>query len=122
MNAEKLKETRMKIAYNLLQGLVAYQGDMNGSVFIASDVEWAYKVADEVLKQGGYDEATIKDEEIRKLEEQVARSEFTAALARGNREGNSMNEVGCIARNNNLTNDNMYADFMYKPEEQNNDN
>ena len=112
----------MKIAYNLLQGLVAYQGDMNGSVFIASDVEWAYKVADEVLKQGGYDEATIKDEEIRKLEEQVARSEFTAALARGNREGNSMNEVGCIARNNNLTNDNMYADFMYKPEEQNNDN
>jgi len=91
MNAEKLKETRMKIAYNLLQGLVAYQGDMNGSVFIASDVEWAYKVADEVLKQGGYDEATIKDEEIRKLEEQVARSEFTAALARGNKD--SLHEI-----------------------------
>ena len=81
----------MKIAYNLLQGLVAYQGDMNGSVFIASDVEWAYKVADEVLKQGGYDEATIKDEEIRKLEEQVARSEFTAALARGNKD--SLHEI-----------------------------
>lgn len=91
MNAEKIKETRMKIAYNLLQGLVAYQGDMNGSVFIASDVEWAYKVADEVLKQGGYDEATIKDEEIRKLEEQVARSEFSAALARGNKD--SLHEI-----------------------------
>lgn len=91
MNPEKLKETRMKIAYNLMQGLVAYQGDMNISGLIASDVEWAYKVADEVLKQGGYDEATIKDEEIRKLEEQVARSEFTAALARGNKD--SLHEI-----------------------------
>lgn len=86
MNAEKIKETRMKIAYNLMQGLVAYQGDMNISGLIASDVEWAYRVADEVLKQGGYDEATVKDEEIRKLEEQVARSEFSAALARGNKD------------------------------------
>lgn len=73
-------------------------------------------------EQGGYDEATIKDEEIRKLEEQVARSEFTAALARINREGNSMNEVGCIPRNNSLSNDCKYANFVYKPEGQNNDN
>lgn len=85
MNAEKLKETRMKIAYNLLQGLAAHEGDIPDQ-HIPANVKWAYKVADEVLKQGGYDEATIKDEEIRKLEEQVARSEFNAALARGNKD------------------------------------
>ena len=90
MNAEKLKETRMKIAYNLLQGLAAHEGD-SAEPYIITSVEWAYEVADEVLKQGGYDEATIKDEEIRKLEEQVARSEFTAALARGNKD--SLHEI-----------------------------
>lgn len=55
MNAEKLKETRMKIAYNLLQGLAAHEGDIHYE-FITSNVRWAYQVADEVLKQGGYDE------------------------------------------------------------------
>lgn len=91
MNAEKLKETRMKIAYNLLQGLVASEGYDYAYNNTTIDVKWVYKVADEVLKQGGYDEATIKDEEIRKLEEQVARSEFTAALARGNKD--SLHEI-----------------------------
>lgn len=110
MNAEKLKETRMKIAYNLLQGLAAHEGD-SAEPYIINNVEWAYQVADEVLKQGGYDEATIKDEEIRKLEEQVARSEFTAALARGNREGNSMYEVGCIAKNNSLVEVELKEDY-----------
>ncbi|CAB4169089.1 hypothetical protein UFOVP1516_4 [uncultured Caudovirales phage] len=53
MNAEKLKETRMKIAYNLLQGLAAHEGDLHDDA-IKWNVEWAYKVADEVLEQGGY--------------------------------------------------------------------
>ena len=83
MNAEQLKKERMRIAYNLLQGLTAYQGCSSESYTITS-VEWAYQVADEVLKQGGYGEATIKDKKIRKLEKQVARSKFSAALARGN--------------------------------------
>jgi len=91
MNAEKLKETRMKIAYNLLQGLVAHEGYDYKPHNTTIDVKWAYKIADEVLKQGGYDEATIKDEEIRKLEEQVGISEFTAALARGNKD--SLHEI-----------------------------
>jgi hypothetical protein len=86
MNAEKLKETRMKIATNLLQGLAAYGGDTN--------VEWAYKVADEVLKQGGYDEAKTKNEELRKLEQRVAESEFKARLARGNKDSLHVGIVG----------------------------
>lgn len=90
MNAEKIKETRMKIAYNILQGLVAHEG-ASDKPYIINNVGWAYKIADEVLKQGGYDEATIKDEELRKLEEQVARSEFNAALARGNKD--SLHEI-----------------------------
>ena len=54
MTSEKLKETRMKIAYNLLQGLAGHEGDTANN-YIADNVEWAYSVADEVLKQGGYD-------------------------------------------------------------------
>lgn len=83
----------MKIAYNLLQGLAAYEGGRwyDKVEDTSLNVRWAYKIADEVLKQGGYDEATIKDEEIRKLEEQVARSEFSAALARGNKD--SLHEI-----------------------------
>lgn len=54
MNAEQLKKERMKIAYNLLQGLAGHEGDTD-SKYIADNVEWAYCVADEVLKQGGYE-------------------------------------------------------------------
>jgi hypothetical protein len=54
MTSEELKKTRMKIAYNLLQGLAGYEGDTSDN-YIANNVEWAYTVADEVLKQGGYD-------------------------------------------------------------------
>ena len=53
MNYEKLKKTRMKIAYNIIQGLVAHQGDEHLN-FMKKDVEYAYKYADEILKQGGY--------------------------------------------------------------------
>jgi hypothetical protein len=51
MNAEQLKKERMRIAYNLLQGLVAKEGQFN---YTATMVEWAYAVAEEVLEQGGY--------------------------------------------------------------------
>lgn len=52
MNDEQLKKERMKIAYNLLQGLAAFEGD--NIYAVETNVRWAYKVADEVLKQGGY--------------------------------------------------------------------
>jgi len=82
----------MKIAYNLLQGLAAHEGDLHDEA-IKFNVIWAYKVADEVLKQGGYDEAKTKNEELRKLEQRVAESEFKARLARGNKEGMGINSV-----------------------------
>lgn len=93
MNAEKLKETRMKIATNLLQGLAAIEGATSGDRVI-NNVIWAYKVADEVLKQGGYDEAKTKNEELRKLEQRVAESEFKARLARGNKDSLHVGIVG----------------------------
>jgi len=52
MTEEKLKETRMKIAYNLLQGWAA--GGIAIEDYKEEYVGYAYKVADEVLKQGGY--------------------------------------------------------------------
>jgi hypothetical protein len=53
MTSEKLKETRMKIAYNIIQGLTAARADtFNWST--ETMVSYAYEVADEVLKQGGY--------------------------------------------------------------------
>lgn len=54
MADEELYKIRMMIATNLLQGLVAskdYNYDYNNTTI---DVKWAYKVADEILKQGGY--------------------------------------------------------------------
>lgn len=54
MNEEKLKETRMKIAYNILQGWAA-SGDLSTNKFKQDIVADAYEIADEVLKQGGYD-------------------------------------------------------------------
>jgi len=53
MNAEQLKKERMRIAYNLLQGLAGHEGDTANN-YIVNNVEWAYSVADEVLEQGGY--------------------------------------------------------------------
>ena len=55
MNEEKLKETRMKIAYNVIQGLAA-DGVLDGTFeLIPVTVLYAYQIADEILKQGGYD-------------------------------------------------------------------
>jgi hypothetical protein len=54
MTPEKLKETRMKIAYNIMQGFAASSSRFN-SPNVAEEVEFAYEIADEVLKQGGYD-------------------------------------------------------------------
>ncbi len=53
MNAEQLKKERMKIAYNLLQGLAAHEGTTHFD-YISDNVSWAYQVADQVLEQGGY--------------------------------------------------------------------
>jgi len=83
----------MKIATNLLQGLAAIEGATSGDRVI-NNVIWAYKVADEVLKQGGYDEAKTKNEELRKLEQRVAESEFKARLARGNKDSLHVGIVG----------------------------
>lgn len=83
----------MKIAYNLLQGLAAHEGDTSIE-YIPTNVEWAYQVADEVLKQGGYDEVKAKNEELRKLEQRVAESEFKARLARGNKDSLRVGIVG----------------------------
>jgi len=52
MTPEKLKETRMKIAYNIIQGLAA-SGKLDMDYYKAA-VRNSYEVADEVLKQGGY--------------------------------------------------------------------
>lgn len=54
MNYEKLKETRMKIAYNVIQGLVAHEGYDVSPDKIKEDTKYAYWYADEILKQGGY--------------------------------------------------------------------
>jgi len=53
MTYEKLKETRMKIAYNIMQGFAASGNDFDEDLF-EKEVEFAYKIADEVLKQGRY--------------------------------------------------------------------
>lgn len=53
MTSEKLKETRMKIAYNIMQGFAASGNDFDED-FFEKEVEFAYKLADEILKQGGY--------------------------------------------------------------------
>jgi hypothetical protein len=53
MSPEKLKETRMKIAYNVIQGMVAYNGVFDPEA-VEFEVYIAYQIADEVLKQGGY--------------------------------------------------------------------
>jgi hypothetical protein len=53
MTSEKLKETRMKIAYNIIQGMVAYHGIFEPEA-MELKVYIAYEIADEVLKQGGY--------------------------------------------------------------------
>jgi hypothetical protein len=53
MTPEKLKETRMKIAYNVIQGIVAYDGTIAPEA-LELNVYIAYEIADEVLKQGGY--------------------------------------------------------------------
>ena len=53
MTAEQLKKERMRIAYNLLQGLAAHEGDTS-EPYITNNVEWTYQVADQVLEQGGY--------------------------------------------------------------------
>jgi hypothetical protein len=51
MTSEKLKETRMKIAYNVIQSLMPDSENWKSNAIM---VEYAYKVADEILKQGGY--------------------------------------------------------------------
>lgn len=53
MTPEKLKETRMKIAYNVIQGMVAYSGVFDPEA-VEFEVHIAYEIANEVLKQGGY--------------------------------------------------------------------
>jgi hypothetical protein len=53
MSPEKLKETRMKIAYNIIQGYAAHEGVCEPEA-VNLLVHIAYEIADEVLKQGGY--------------------------------------------------------------------
>lgn len=53
MSNEEFKKERMKIAYNLLQGLAAHEGTTHFD-YISDNVSWAYQVADQVLEQGGY--------------------------------------------------------------------
>jgi len=50
MSPEKLKETRMKIAYNVIQGMMPDLEHWSNE----SLVKYAYSLADEILKQGGY--------------------------------------------------------------------
>jgi hypothetical protein len=49
---EKIKEERLKIATKVIGGLIANEGDSHRH--IVQNVTFAYEVADEMLKQGGY--------------------------------------------------------------------
>lgn len=53
MTEEKLAELRVKIAYNVVQGIMA-AGDYDEWLSSAAIVEYAYEIADEILRQGDY--------------------------------------------------------------------
>ena len=54
LSPAKLKETRMKIAYNIIQGFAAALS-LKDDTYMEFYVKKAYSIADEILKQGGYD-------------------------------------------------------------------